>query len=185
MNISGKAIRMTVFLVALVVALTITKLVQIRLQVLSPASIEHVVQPPAGTATPVVYKVQQSSIDFSTRQSYLNLRLERAPGEAEPERLWVWAYYFSPDEPGRSWAGQPVEIRSPFANSAGGASTTVNITGLCPVCDRLPQGKKAYYTRVQISTESAASVYLPEATRDLDISMATPVLLQGTDKPVH
>jgi hypothetical protein len=91
--------------------------------------------------------------------------------------VWVWAYFFSPDAPGRYCAGEPVEVRQPFASGAARAEVKVEppVRG-CPA----PRGPSStYYARVNVSTESAFAARLTEQRISYDISQASPVVLEG------
>lgn len=187
MNKWGKIIGIAAFLVALGAAIMVTKFAQSRFHASpSPTPIVPVSVPPPvvnTNASPVHYRVQQSSIDFASNRSYIRLLVERAASEetaTQPERLWVWTYYFTPDAPGRSWSSAPVEIANPLANRAGGRSATVTVTGECPLCDAAARRTRAtYYARTHVTSEPPERARPDEALRSFDINTATQVLVQG------
>jgi hypothetical protein len=139
--------------------------------------------PSSGTYTdargnaPVTFKVQLASLDLAAAKGRLTLALERDPARPAPAGVWVWAYFFSPDAPGRYCAGEPVEVRQPFASSAGRAEVKVEL-GVrdCPA-PRTPSS--TYYARVNVSTESAFAARLTEQRISYDVSQAAPVVVEG------
>ena len=65
------------------------------------------IPPPASTYTdargnaPVSFKTQYARLDLAAGKGYVTLALERDPARPAPAGVWVWAYFFSPDVPGR------------------------------------------------------------------------------------
>ena len=96
-----------------------------------------------------------------------------------PERVWVWAYFFTPDAPGRYCAGDPVEVRQPFA-AAGHAS--VNVEAPLADCPAPRAPSSTYYARVNVSAESAFSARLTEQRISYDISQASPAVVEGAQR---
>jgi hypothetical protein len=90
--------------------------------------------PPASSYTdargnaPVSFKVQLAGLDPVAGKGRLTLALERDPARPAPANVWVWAYFFSPDAPGRYCAGGPVELGQPFASGAGRAEVKVELS---------------------------------------------------------
>lgn len=133
--------------------------------------------PPAAANAPVTFTVRAALLDFDAGKSHLTLELERDPARPAPERLWVWAYFFTNDgAERRHCAGDPVEVRSPFA---GGARETVNVTASAAGCPEPRMPSSTYYARVNVSTESAFAARLPERQISYDITSATPAVAQG------
>ncbi|MDT7778298.1 MAG: hypothetical protein QOC99_810 [Acidobacteriota bacterium] len=126
---------------------------------------------------PVTFKSQLVTLDLAGRKAHITLALERDPAHAAPATVWVWAYFFSTDATGKYCAGEPVEVRQPFASGGGRANVTVDI----PVADcpapRAPSS--TYYARINISTESAFAARLGEQRISYDITQASPVVLEG------
>src|SRR5437764_1728442 len=111
-----------VFVVALVAAIAVTKYYSTPTQPKQPQPPAPAATPAAPTASnnvsvnvPVTFKTQLVTLDFANRKAHVSLSLERNPARAAPEKIWVWAYFFTPDAPGRYCAGEPVEVRQPFA----------------------------------------------------------------------
>jgi hypothetical protein len=144
--------------------------------------------PPAASYTdpgkyiPVSFKVQLATLDLAAGKGRLTLALERDnPKEPlAPGRVWVWAYFFSPDAPGRYCAGDPVELRNPFGKADTGAVVKVEL----PVqgCPAPRSPSSTYYTRVNVSAESAFAARLPEQRISYDITRASGVVVEGKQK---
>jgi hypothetical protein len=138
--------------------------------------------PGGGTAAvaPVTFKPQLVTLDLAGRKGHVSLVLERDPARPAPASVWVWAYFFSADAPGRYCAGQPVEVRQPFA-AGGRAVVKVEL----PVADcpapRAPSS--TYYARVNASAESAFAARLTEQRISYDITQASPVVLENIQPP--
>jgi hypothetical protein len=126
---------------------------------------------------PVSFKVQLASLDPATGKGRLALALERDPARPSPASVWVWAYFFSPDAPGRYCAGDPVEVRQPFASTPARAEVKVELTA--KDCPAPKSPSSTYYTRVNVSTESAFAARLAESRISYDVSQASPVVLEG------
>ena len=143
-----------------------------------------VTTPPASSSytdargnAPVTFKTQLATLDLAAKKGHLTLALERDPARPAPASVWVWAYFFSPDAPGRYCAGEPVEVRQPFAASPGRAEVKVELPVRgCPA----PRGPSStYYARVNVSPESAFAARLTEQRISYDISQAAPVVVGG------
>lgn len=141
--------------------------------------------PPASTYTdargnaPVSFKTQYARLDLAAGKGYVTLALERDPARPAPASLWVWAYFFSPDTPGRYCAGDPVEVRPPFAAAARAeVKVELPVRG-CPA-PRSPSS--TYYARINVSAESAFAARLTEQRISYDVSQASPVVVEGTQK---
>ena len=132
-----------------------------------------------GAAAPVTFKTQLVTLDLAGRKGHVSLVLERDPARPAPASVWVWAYFFSADAPGRYCAGEPVEVRQPFA-AGGRAVVKVEL----PVADcpapRAPSS--TYYARVNASAESAFAARLTEQRISYDITQASPVVLEASQK---
>jgi len=135
--------------------------------------------PTTGANVPVTFKTQLVTLDFSLKRAGMTLLLERNPSASTPERVWVWAYFFTQESPGKYCEGGPVEVKKPF-DASGRASVTVAL----PVtnCPTPKTPSTTYYARVNVSTESAFAARLPEQRISYDITQASPVTLQGTRK---
>ena len=132
---------------------------------------------------PVTFKPQLVTLDLAGRKGQVSLMLERDPARPAPASVWVWAYFFSPDAPGRYCAAEPVEVRQPFA-SANRAEVRVEL----PVAD-CPAPRTAsstFYARLNVSAESAFAARLSEQRISYDITQATPVVVavgSGASRP--
>ncbi|HEX6184975.1 MAG TPA: hypothetical protein VFZ44_13905 [Pyrinomonadaceae bacterium] len=128
-----------------------------------------------GGNAPVTFKPQLVTLDLAGRKGHVALVLERDPARPAPASVWVWAYFFSTDAPGRYCAGEPVEVRQPFASGSSRADVRVEL----PVADcpapRTPSS--TYYARVNISAESAFAARLTEQRISYDITQAAPVVV--------
>ena len=135
--------------------------------------------PPPGSYrenAPVSFKTQLVTLDAARSKGHVALVLERDPARPAPASVWVWAYFFSADAPGRYCAGDPVEVRKPF-DAGGRAEVKVELplTG-CPA----PRGPSStFYARVNVSSESAFAARLAEQRISYDVSQASPVVLEG------
>jgi hypothetical protein len=129
---------------------------------------------------PVSLKVQLASLDLAASKGYVTLAVERDPARPAPSSVWVWAYFFSPDAPGRYCAGDPVELRQPFASGVGRVEVRVEL----PVrgCPAPKSASSTFYTRVNVSTESGFAARLTEQRISYDVSQASPVVLEGKQK---
>jgi hypothetical protein len=133
----------------------------------------------AGGNVAVSFKPRLVTLDPAGGQAVVRLVLERDPARPAPASVWVWAYFFSTDAPGRYCAGEPVEVRQPFA-AAGHAEVTVEMpVAGCPA----PRGASTtYYARVNVSAESAFAARLAESRISYDISQASPVVVGSARK---
>ncbi len=127
---------------------------------------------------PVYFKPRLATLDFATRKSYVTLDLERDRSRPAPDFLWVWAYYFKPGRRGYC-AGQPVELRRPFA---AGDRVTVNVEAALADCPEPREPSQTFYARVNVSSESAFAARLAESRINYDISSATPVVVQSAPR---
>lgn len=122
----------------------------------------------------VTFKPQLVTLDLAGKKAHVSLVLERDPARPAPATVWVWAYFFSTDAPGRYCAGEPVEVRRPFA-----AGSRADIRVELPVADcpapRTPSS--TYYARINVSPESAFAARLSEQRISYDITQATPVVV--------
>jgi hypothetical protein len=134
--------------------------------------------PPADARgnTPVSFKTQLVTLDLAAKKAHVALTLERDPARPAPASVWVWAYFFSTDAPGRYCAGDPVELRQPFAAGARAAVTVDIPVKDCPA-PRSPSS--TYYARVNASAESAFAARLSEQRISYDITQASPVVVEG------
>ncbi|MFL6336102.1 MAG: hypothetical protein ACJ754_22570 [Pyrinomonadaceae bacterium] len=142
--------------------------------------------PPTSTYTdargnaPVSFKVQLAGLDPAAGKGHVTLTLERDPARLAPAKVWVWAYFYSPDAPGRYCAGSPVELGQPFASGAARAEVKVELSASGCAAPRTPSS--TYYARVNVSTESAFAARLTEQRISYDVAQATPVVLEGKPK---
>lgn len=137
------------------------------------------IAPPSTDAhanAPVTFKPQLVTLDFAGKKSHVTLNLERDPAQPAPEAVWVWAYFFTPDAPGRYCAGDPVALRQPFA---AGSHATVNVEAAFNDCPAPRAPSSTYYARVNVSTESAFAARLGAPRISYDISQASPVTVEG------
>jgi len=125
---------------------------------------------------PVTFKTQLVTLDLAGKKAHVALTLERDPARPVPASVWVWAYFFNTDAPGRYCAGDPVELRQPFA-----AGARASVTADIPVRDcPAPRGPSStYYARVNASAESAFAARLSEQRISYDITQASPVVVEG------
>jgi len=131
---------------------------------------------PAHVNVPVGFKPRLITLDPATGKGAVTLVLERDPAHPAPTSVWVWAYFFSTDAPGRYCAGEPVEVPQPF-NEAGHAELTVELpVAGCPA----PRGSSStYYARVNVSAESAFAARLAESRISYNVTQASPVVVGG------
>jgi hypothetical protein len=142
--------------------------------------------PPAGSYSepaanvPVTFKPQLITLDLAGRKAHVTLLLERDPARPAPASVWVWAYFFSADAPGRYCAGDPVELRQPFAaGNRASVKAELPVTS-CPA----PQSPAAtFYARVNVSPESAFAARLSEQRISYNIGQASPVVLENLQPP--
>ena len=136
-------------------------------------------QPPAAPASAsVAVKPQLATLDLAAKKASVTLALElNQPATSAPERVWVWAYFFTQDAAGKYCEGGPVEVKQPF--DAG--STRARVTVELPVanCPAPRTASTNFYARVNVSTESSFAARLPEQRISYDITQASPVILQG------
>jgi hypothetical protein len=132
--------------------------------------------PAAGANAPVVFKTQLATLDLASKKADVTLSLERDPAApSAPASVWVWAYFFTQQSPGRYCEGGPVEVKRPF-DAGARASVTVELpVAACPA-PRTPS--TTFYARVNVSSESAFAARLPEQRISYDITQASPVVLQ-------
>jgi hypothetical protein len=166
------------FAVALACAILLTKYYSKPAPAVPVTVVVQPVAPvaPAAPATnaPVVFKTQLVTLDLASKKASVTLTLERGPTRPAPERVWVWAYFFTQESPGRYCAGEPVEVKRPFDSDA---RTTVEMpVGACPA-PRTPS--TTFYARVNVSSESAFAARLSEQRISYDTAQASPVVLQG------
>ncbi|HWS89159.1 MAG TPA: hypothetical protein VN282_19460 [Pyrinomonadaceae bacterium] len=126
---------------------------------------------------PVTFKTQLATLDLAAEKARLTLALERDPARQAAPGVWVWAYFFSPEAPGRYCAGDSVEVRQPFASGGGRAEVKVEL----PVkgCPAPVSPSSTYYARVNVSAESAFAARLTEQRISYDVSQASPVVVEG------
>ncbi|MDQ3745609.1 MAG: hypothetical protein M3444_14620 [Acidobacteriota bacterium] len=130
----------------------------------------------------VTFKTQLVTLDFAAKKSHVTLNLERDPAGPAPEKIWVWAYFFTPDAPGRYCAADPVELRQPFA---AGNRATVNVEAPLADCPAPRAPSSTYYARVNVSAESAFAARLNEQRISYDISQASPAVVEGAQPKHH
>jgi hypothetical protein len=131
---------------------------------------------------PIVFKPQLLTLDFAARKGHVTLDLERDPARPAPEKVWVWTYFFTPEAQRRYCAGEPVEVRQPFAT---GNRSTVTVDASVNDCPAPRTPSSTYYARVNVSTESAFAARLAEQRISYDLSTASPVVVQGVQPKKH
>jgi hypothetical protein len=146
-------------------------------EVLTPPPSSAVYTDARGNA-PVSFKLHLGTLDPSAGKASVSLKLERDPARPVPASVWVWAYFFSPDAPGRYCAPEPVELRKPFASGSGHDNIKIDL--LVSGCPAPRSPSSTYYTRVNVSTESAFAARLTEQRISYDISQASPVVVENT-----
>jgi hypothetical protein len=129
-----------------------------------------------GASVPVTFKTQLATLDFASRKAHLTLDLERDPARPAPERVWVWAYFFTSEASGRYCAGEPIEVSKPFAT---GNRASINVEIKVADCSAPRNASSTYYARVNVSTESAFAARLAEPRISYDITQASPVTIEG------
>ena len=169
------------FVVAVAVAVTVTRYYSTPTQPREPQPVPAVTQATpetnAGLNVPAVtFKTQLVTLDLAGKKSHVTLTIERGPNGAMPQSVWVWAYFFTPDAPGRYCAGDPVEVRRPFAS---GSATTVTVDSKITDCPAPRTPSSTYYARVNVSAESAFAARLGEQRISYDIAQASPVTVEG------
>ena len=172
------------FAVALACAILLTKYYSSRPAPPPPAAAASrpAPAPDSNANAYVTFKTQLVTLDFAARKAHVTLNLERDPARPAPERVWVWAYFFTPDAPGRYCAGDPVEVRQPFA-AAGRAS--VNVEASLADCPAPRAPASTYYARVNVSAESAFAARLTEQRISYDTSRAAPAVVEGAQPKRH
>ena len=136
----------------------------------------------AGVNVPVSFKTQLVTLDLANKKAHVTLALERDPSRPAPERVWVWAYFFTPDAPGRYCAGDPVEVRRPFASGNRASVVVDSSVADCPA-PRAPSS--TFYARINVSAESAFAARLVEQRISYDITQASPVTVEGAQPKKH
>ncbi|MCA1634802.1 MAG: hypothetical protein LC802_14195 [Acidobacteria bacterium] len=185
MNFLKKLAGIIAFIAALAGAVVLTKYYGRP----APAPVEVVTPAPAPPAPPadasifdaIVFKPQLVTLDFASKKSHMTLALERDPARPAPERVWVWTYFFAADAGGerKYCAGEPVEVRRPFAM---GNRATVTVDATANSCAEPRDPSATFYARVNVSTESAFAARLSEAKISYDVTSATPVVVQGLSR---
>jgi len=174
-----KFIGPAIFAVALAVALSLTKFYYYTPPRPAPRPAAHEPQPaPAAERPAVFFRPRFVTLDFATRKGHLTLELERDRTRPAPDFLWVWAYFFAPGG-GHYCAGEPVEVRRPFA---AGDRVTVNVEAPAAGCAAPREPSQTFYARVNVSAESAFAARLPEPRVSYDITSATPVVVQNAPR---
>lgn len=131
---------------------------------------------PVGANAPVTFKTQLVTLDFAAKKAHVTLNLERDPAQPAPGKVWVWAYFFTPEGERRYCAGEPVEVSRPFdAGSRAPLSVDVKVSD----CAAPKTASSTYYARVNVSTESAFAAKLTEQRISYDITQASPVTIEG------
>lgn len=174
------------FAVALAVAILVTQYYTARTKKPeAPTPTPAPVQPAQPAAPPasasVTAKSQLVTLNLASKKASTSLALElNQPAAAAPERVWVWAYFFTQETAGKYCEGGPVEVKKPFDAGSTRARVTVELpVANCPA-PRTPS--TTFYARVNVSTESSFAARLPEERISYDISQASPVMLQGARK---
>lgn len=130
--------------------------------------------PPAA----VGFKPRLVLLDFGGGKSYVTLELEQNLVGPAPERLWVWADFFSGEGASRTRCeAGAAEVRQPFMRGRRASVVVELASGGCAA----PAAPAAtFYARVNVSAESAeAAARLPPERNNFDIRTAAPVVVQG------
>ncbi|HVF44156.1 MAG TPA: hypothetical protein VM936_14125 [Pyrinomonadaceae bacterium] len=174
------------FAVALAAAILVTQYYTARTKRPEPPPAPPAPAQPAQPAAPaaaasVAVRPQLVTLDLASKKASVTLALElNQPAAAAPERVWVWAYFFTQEASGKYCEGGPVEVRKPFDAGSTRARVTVELPVTnCPA-PRTPS--TTFYARVNVSAESSFAARLPEQRISYDISQASPVILQGARK---
>lgn len=132
----------------------------------------------SGPTAAVNFKPRLVVLDFTHGKSFVTLELERHPDGAAPERLWVWADFFSGAGAARTRCeAEAAEVRRPFMR---GRRETVVVELAARGCAAPSAPYATFYARVNVSAESAeAAARLPPGRGGFDILTATPVVVQG------
>lgn len=174
-----KTIGPVVFALTLSAAVALTALLVAPAPAPMPPAAYEPLPAPADREAPVFFKPRYVTLDFASRKSYVTLELERDTTRPAPAVLWVWAYFFTPDGGGVYCAGDPFEVRQPFAV---GARATVNAAASAFNCPPPGGPAKTYYARIYVSTESSFAARAAEARISYDTTSATPVMVQGVNR---
>jgi hypothetical protein len=145
----------------------------------APVALTPPAQPaaPVDMSTVVSFELKLVTLDLAAKKANVTLTLGHAPS-ATPERVWVWAYFFTQESPGRYCEGGPVEVKRPFDKDRARVTVELPVSN-CPV-PRTPS--TTFYARVNVSAESAFAARLAEQRISYDTSQASPVVLQGAKK---
>src|SRR5919205_1058371 len=76
---------------------------------------------------------------------------------AAPTSVWVWAYFFTHESPGKYCEGGPVEVKRPFD---AGARATVTVGFPVTNCPAPRTPSTTFYARFNVSTESSFAARL-------------------------
>lgn len=129
-----------------------------------------------GVNVPVTFKTQLVTLDLGSKKGRATVALERDPARPAPERVWVWTYFFTPEESGRYCAGEPVEVSRPFD---AGARAVVNVEAAVEGCPAPRTASSTFYARVNVSSESSFAARLAEGRISYDVTQASPVVLEN------
>lgn len=195
MNLLKKLAGVAAFVVALGAAILVTKYYGPRPPAPPAPPAPPTVSVPQPPAAPparetteatdgLTYKASLVSVDFAAKRAYTTLVLEREPSQSVPERVWVWTYFFVPDDAAlASWSSEPVEIEKPFAG--GKSRVTVTAESACDWCDAAGVRKDGLYARVKVSNVSKESARVRQENLDFQITTATPVVIQHGKRPAR
>lgn len=167
------------FAVALAGAILLTKYYSTRPAPPPPAPAVSSRPAPVSDASanaPVTFKTQLVTLDFAAKKAHVTVNLERDPARPAPEKVWVWAYFFTPDAPNRYCAGDPVEVSRPFAV---GNHASINVEAPLSGCPAPRSASSTYYARLNVSTESAFAARLNEHLISYDTTQASPAVVEG------
>lgn len=168
-NLAGSG----VFLVTLCAATLLTGVLAIRTP--RPAPITNATVT-ATSAAEIAHQVQLVMLDRENRRSHTKLTLVRdlRSRSPAPERVWVWTYFFTPNDM-RTWASEPMEVREPFRD---GDRVSVTVNSVCQWCDNAGTPTSGYYAGVHVSTSEEAAMLRADQL-SLDIVRAAPVVVQA------
>ncbi|MDQ3754686.1 MAG: hypothetical protein M3371_08145 [Acidobacteriota bacterium] len=164
-----------IFLVTLCAATLLTGVLAVRTP--RPASITNT-NVTAILATEIAHQVQLVTLDRENQRSHTKLTLMRDSRSPAPERVWVWTYFFTPNDM-RTWASEPTEVREPFRD---GDRVSVTVNSVCRWCDDTGAPASGYYAGVHVSTKSEEAAVLRADQLSLDIVRAAPVVVQAEQR---
>lgn len=125
-------------------------------------------------------KAQLITLDREARKCHLTITIERDLESPAPERLWVWAYFFTPSarnaKASEHWSIEPQEVRRPFAD---GDRVVKNLTADCAWLAAPGVPAEGFYARLKLSTASKEAARVRPEEMSFDAAGATPVVVES------